>query len=77
MAFDRFSSLGAYGYSNGMIKLFRVFEPATELRRMLGENKKGPQGTTKQAKPGEYRESEIIGAHTYEVIQLCFWPGKG
>ena len=31
MAFDRFSSLGAYGYSNGMIKLFRVFEPATEL----------------------------------------------
>ena len=41
MAFDRFSSLGAYGYSNGMIKLFRVFEPATELRRMLGENKKG------------------------------------
>ena len=31
MAFDRFASLGAYGYSNGMIKLFRVFEPATEL----------------------------------------------
>ena len=31
MAFDRFSSLGAYGYSNGMIKLFRVFEPQTEL----------------------------------------------
>ena len=31
MAFDRFASLGAYGYSNGMIKLFRVYEAATEL----------------------------------------------
>ena len=45
MAFDRFSSLGAYGYSNGMIKLFRVFEPATELLRIMGENKKGPQNS--------------------------------
>ena len=68
MAFDRFSSLGAYGYSNGMIKLFRVFEPATELRRIMKDNKKGQQSSMNQAKPGEYRESEIIGAHTYEVI---------
>ena len=32
---------------------------------------------TPNSKPGEFRETEIMGAHQSEVIQLCFWPGRG
>ena len=35
------------------------------------------KGLPNSQKPGEFRETEILNAHTYEVIQLCFWPGKG
>ena len=61
-AFDRFLSLGALGYSNGMIRLLRVGTLRDEVSvESLGVRR---------------REAQIIEASDCEILQLCFREGN-
>ena len=60
-AFDRFLSVGALGYANGMIKLLRVNGMAEEVSAETANMQ---------------RESCIVEASDCEILQLCFIEGS-
>jgi len=60
-AFDRFLSLGAYGYANGLIKIVRV--PTVKDEVTLHDANK-------------QKEIKIIEASDCEIVQLCFHEGN-